>query len=130
MPWRRVGNQVAPFLFAGVSCLLLVALFVQGKLGLYTPRVGFIDSAMNQEIRDVLPRDRVTLVITRDMCQGKNSVTLEDLVRYLGLEQATLACSLEVEQPSLFLSPGVKRPSNRGAKVRKRVGEKVTLCLN
>ncbi len=123
MPWRTAGK-------GGLALIVLITAILAVVLGyaFYAPVVGQIATGDPQEARPDVPRDRAVVKAEAYMARtsGKALPTLEEIVRFYGLEDDTVPCAAqenygEAASPAA-ISVLAKRPI--------KVGEDVTLCLD
>lgn len=123
MPWKMVGNGT-------LVLVALVALAAAAALGFefYAPVLGEIAVGDEQEAKPQVPRDRAVIKVERIMAADpvRGVPTLADIVRFHGLEQDTLECTVQENHQ------GAAGPSAIPVLARRplRAGDEVTLCLD
>lgn len=123
MPWKRVGNGTLV-----LAALFALAAAVALGFEFYAPVIGEISAGDEQEAKPRVPRDRVVIKVARFMAAdpGRGLPTLSDVVRFHGLEQDTIECTVQENHQGAASPAAVPVLAKRPL----RVGDEVTLCLD
>ena len=123
MPWKKAGSPPHPLW--GVA--LVLAPLVAAALGyaFYAPPVGETAGGDPGKAAPEQPRDRVKVRAETRMASRPGPPTLKDVVRFHGLEDDTLPCTVEENYgsvPKVVLPTYERRPLKQG--------EEIILCLD
>jgi hypothetical protein len=113
------------WLVVGVALLALLFLGATRRLGFAAPAAG-VTQGEPAPGGGELPRDRARVVVEAAMAKPGERPTLADVVRFYGLEEEAVACTVAEAH-------GLAANDRRIAALARRplrVGETVTICLD
>ncbi len=123
MPWRTAGkgSQVLIVLVALVLALVLGYEF-------YAPLVGQVAAGDEEEARPAIPRDRAVVKVEAYMARqpGHGLPTLADVVSFYGLEEDTIACTVQENHGEAASTSAIPILASRPLEI----GDEMILCLD
>lgn len=123
MSWKKAGNPAHPLW--GVALVMAPLLAAALGYAFYAPPVGNTAAGDPGKATPDQPRDRVRVRVETHMASRSGPPTLKDVVRFHGLEDDTLSCTIEENYgsvPRLVMPTFERRPM--------RPAEEVVLCLD
>jgi hypothetical protein len=112
--------------------LLLLALALGGVsawagFGFYAPRRGAVAPGVEPKVAAARPRDTAVVEVKLYMASVPGQApNLIDVVRFFGLEDDTLPCTVSLNDGALASDPLIQARTRQA----RRIGSEVTLCLN
>ena len=124
MRWRRAGRPGRPTPWV---VILVAAPFAAALLGyaFYAPPFGETVGGQTGKAAPEQPRDRAKVRAETHMASRPGPPTLKDVVRFHGLEDDSLPCTIEENYgsiPRMLMSTYERRPL--------RQGQEIILCLD